>query len=85
MKANCAKQLKWFTPSTSPGPAKACTYLAQKELQSLEELGAQSPQLKDKGWAAVLDVLTEPLSASLRRQITTVDAAAFRHKASGHS
>lgn len=60
--------------------AEACSYLAKRTIEGFEELAAKSPQLKGKSCAALLAALTEPLSASLQRQATTVDAAALRHE-----
>lgn len=58
--------------------AKACSYMTAKQTQSLEQLGSQSPQLKGKGCPAALAAFTKPVSPSLQRQLTTVDAASLR-------
>ena len=58
--------------------SRACSYLAAHEVQSLEQLGSQSPQMKGKGCPAVLAAFTQQISPSLQRQLTTVDAAALR-------
>jgi hypothetical protein len=58
----------------------ACSYLAAAQIEALKQLATQAPQLKGKGCAALLAALTEPLSASLQRQATTVDAASLRHE-----
>lgn len=57
---------------------QACSYLSQANIEQLEQLAAQSPQFKDKGCAAVLQVFTRPLPAAVQREITTVDAGSFR-------
>lgn len=59
---------------------RACSYLAAPEVQSLERLAAQAPQLKGKGCAGVLDALTKPIPASFQRAITAIDAASLRHE-----
>ncbi len=59
--------------------ARMCSYLAESEVKSLEELGSQSPQLKDKGCPAVVKALAaEPLPATTKRELTEVDAASLR-------
>ena len=58
--------------------ARACSYLSAHEIQSLERIGASSPQLKGKDCAAALAAFTKQVSPSLQRQLTTVDAAALR-------
>ncbi len=60
--------------------AHACSYLSSSEVGQLEQLGAQSPQLKGKGCAAVLAAFTRPLSASLEREITAIDAGSLRQE-----
>jgi hypothetical protein len=56
----------------------ACSYLAKTVLKQLEQLAGQSPQLKDKGCAAILHAFTRPLPASVRRETTIVDAGSLR-------
>jgi hypothetical protein len=56
----------------------ACSYLAKSMAQQLEQLAAQSPQLKGKGCAAVLHAFTRPLPASVARETTVVDAGSLR-------
>lgn len=58
---------------------QACSYLAQSNIEQLEQLASQSPQFKDKGCAPVLKAFTRPLPAAVQREITTVDAGSFRH------
>jgi hypothetical protein len=60
---------------------EACSYLAKSNIESLEELASQSPQLKGKGCAQILAAFTQPVSASVGRELTTVDAGSFRHDA----
>lgn len=57
----------------------ACSYLAQSNVEQLEQLASQSPQFKDKGCAPILKAFTRPLPASVQREITSVDAGSFRH------
>jgi len=59
---------------------EACSYLAQSNVESLERLAAQAPQLRRAGCGAILAAFTRPLPASLEREITTVDAGSFRHE-----
>jgi hypothetical protein len=58
--------------------ARACSYMAASQVEQLEQLAAQSPQLKGKGCPPILDALTRPLSDSLKVEITTVDAGSLR-------
>jgi hypothetical protein len=60
--------------------AKACSYLAKSNIEQLEQLASQSPQLRDAGCAPVLAAFTRPLPAAAERRITTVDAGSFRHE-----
>jgi hypothetical protein len=60
--------------------ARACSYLAKSTAAGLRQLSASSPRLRGKGCAGALDALTKPLSPSLQRETTTVDAAALRHE-----
>lgn len=57
----------------------ACSYLAKGNIEQLEQLAAQSPQLKGSGCGPVLKAFTRPLPAAVQREITTVDAGSFRH------
>lgn len=58
---------------------EACSYLAKSNVEQLEQLASQSPQFKGKGCAPILEAFTQPLPASVNREITTVDAGSFRH------
>jgi hypothetical protein len=59
--------------------SRACTYLTKGEVQQLEQLGSQSPQLKGKGCPAVIKALAaEPLPTATKRELTEVDAASLR-------
>jgi hypothetical protein len=57
--------------------ARACSYLSSSEMEQLEQLATQ---LEVKGCARTLDAFTRPLSGSLQREITTIDAASLRHE-----
>lgn len=59
---------------------KACAYLAKGNIEQLEQLGSQSPQSKNAGCAPILKAFTQPVSASVNREITTVDAGSLRHE-----
>lgn len=59
---------------------KACSYLAKSNIEQLEQIAKQSPQLKEAGCAPVLRAFTRPLPASVSREITTVDAGSLRHE-----
>ena len=59
---------------------KACSYLSKGNTEQLEQLAAQSPQLKNAGCGQVLKAFTRPLPASVQREITTVDAGSFRRE-----
>jgi len=58
--------------------ASACSYLASSTLESLEQLAASSPKLKDKGCPAALQALTPAITPELARESTTVDAGSLR-------
>ncbi len=58
----------------------ACSYLAKSNIQQLQQLASQSPQLKNAGCGKVLEAFTRPLPASVQREVTTVDAGSFRHE-----
>lgn len=58
---------------------EACSYLAQGNIEQLEQLASQAPQFKDKGCAPVLQAFTRPLPVAVQREITSVDAGSFRH------
>ncbi len=60
--------------------SKACSYLAKSNIEQLEQLGSQSPQLKGAGCAPVLKAFTRPLPAAVQREITTVDAGSLRRE-----
>jgi hypothetical protein len=68
----------FYVARAEEGWSSACTYLAKSMAQQLEQLASQSPQLKDKGCAAVLHAFTRPLPASVRRETTVVDAGSLR-------
>lgn len=57
---------------------RACSYLTGSMQQQLEQLAAQSPQLKSKDCGAILHAFTRPLPASVRRETTVVDAGSLR-------
>jgi hypothetical protein len=59
---------------------KACSYLAKGNIEQLEQLGSQSPQSKNAGCAPILKAFTQPVPASVNREITTVDAGSLRHE-----
>jgi hypothetical protein len=59
---------------------KACSYLAKSNIEQLEQLASQSPQLKGADCVAVLKAFTRPLPASIEREITTVDAGSLRRE-----
>lgn len=58
---------------------KACSYLAKRNIEQLEQLASQSPRLKNAGCEPILAAFTQPVSASVNREITTVDAGSLRH------
>ncbi len=60
--------------------SKACSYLAQSNIEQLEQLGSQSPQFKNGGCAPILKAFTRPVPASVNREITTVDAGSLRQE-----
>lgn len=60
--------------------SKACSYLAKSNIEQLEQLGSQSPQLRNAGCAPILAALTQPLPATAERRITTVDAGSLRRE-----
>jgi hypothetical protein len=61
--------------------AGTCSYLDKDEVEQLEQLGSQSPQLKDKGCPSVIEALAaEPLPPATKRELTEVDAASLRIK-----
>lgn len=59
--------------------AKACSYLAEA---TARQLAASSPGQERSACAASLATLTKPVSDSLAREATTVDAAALRQEGS---
>jgi hypothetical protein len=60
--------------------ARACGLLAAEVQKSLEQQVAQSSQSPSRGCAAALALLTKPVSGSLAREITQVEAASLRHE-----
>ncbi len=59
--------------------ARTCSHLTRDEVQQLEQLGSQSPQLTGKDCAAVVAALAaEPLPVTTKRELTEVDAASLR-------
>ena len=60
--------------------ARACSYLSVKEVQQLEQFAGQSGQLKGKGCAPILAAFTQPLTASMQRESTTIDAGSLRRE-----
>ncbi|HWI96964.1 MAG TPA: hypothetical protein VNS60_12940 [Solirubrobacterales bacterium] len=59
---------------------KACSYLAKSNIEQLEQLANQSAKSKGADCATVLEAFTQPLPASVEREITTVDAGSLRHE-----
>ncbi|HEX4463765.1 MAG TPA: hypothetical protein VH042_03890 [Solirubrobacterales bacterium] len=59
---------------------KACSYLAQPNVEQLEKLANQSAQSRGADCAGVLKAFTRPLPASVEREITTVDAGSLRRE-----
>jgi hypothetical protein len=59
---------------------KACSYLAKSNIEQLEQLAEQSTKSKGADCPTVLKAFTRPLSASVEREITTVDAGSLRHE-----
>jgi hypothetical protein len=57
---------------------KACSYLAKSNIEQLVRLANQSAQSKGADCATVLKAFTQPLPASVAREITTVDAGSLR-------
>jgi hypothetical protein len=60
---------------------KACEYLSKENIKQLEQLAARSKQ-QDVDCGTVLEAFTRTLPASVKREITTVDARSFRHNSS---
>lgn len=58
----------------------ACSYLAKSNVEQLEQLAAQSPQLTGSDCGPILKAFTRPLPAAVQREITTVDAGSFRRE-----
>ncbi len=56
---------------------KACTYLSKRNVEQLEQLAGRSGRNVSCG--TVLEAFTRTPSASVEREITTVDARSFRH------
>jgi hypothetical protein len=59
---------------------KACSYLAKSNIEQLEQLANQSAKSKGADCATVLEAFTQPLPASVEREVTTVDAGSLRHE-----
>lgn len=59
---------------------KACSYLAKPNIEQLEQLANQSAKSRGADCATVLEAFTQPLPASVEREITTVDAGSLRHE-----
>jgi hypothetical protein len=59
---------------------KACSYMAKLNVEQLEQLASQSPQLKGGGCPVILKAFTRPLAAAVERETTSVDAGSFRHE-----
>jgi hypothetical protein len=59
---------------------KACSYLAKSNIEQLEQLANQSAKSQGADCATVLKAFTQPLPASVEREITTVDAGSLRHE-----
>ncbi len=76
-----AEDLHAFLAATVRGEwGRACGLLAADEQKRLEAAVAQSPQLRGKGCAAALAAFTQPVSGSVARELTQVDAASLRHE-----
>jgi hypothetical protein len=59
---------------------KACSYLSKTNIEQLEQLANQAAQSKGADCATILKAFTRPLSASVEREITTVDAGSLRRE-----
>jgi hypothetical protein len=59
---------------------KACSYLAKSNIEQLEQLANQSAKSRGADCATGLEAFTQPLPASVEREITTVDAGSLRHE-----
>jgi len=59
---------------------KACSYLAKSNIKQLEQLANQSAKSQGADCPTVLKAFTQPLPASVEREITTVDAGSLRHE-----
>jgi hypothetical protein len=60
--------------------SQACSYLAKANIEQLEKLADQSAKSKGADCATVLKAFTQPLPASVEREITTVDAGSLRRE-----
>jgi hypothetical protein len=58
----------------------ACSYLSKSNIKQLEQLANQSAKSKGADCATVLKAFTQPLPASVEREITTVDAGSLRRE-----
>jgi hypothetical protein len=59
---------------------KACSYLAQSNIEQLEKLANQSSKSQGADCPTVLKAFTRPLPPSVEREITTVDAGSLRRE-----
>jgi hypothetical protein len=59
---------------------KACSYLAKSNIEQLEQLANQSAKSRGADCETVLKAFTRPLPASVKREVTTVDAGSLRHE-----
>jgi hypothetical protein len=59
---------------------QACSYLAKANVEQLEQFANQSANSKGADCPTVLKAFTQPLSASVEREITTVDAGSLRRE-----
>jgi len=59
---------------------KACSYLSKSNIEQLEQLANQAAQSKGADCATILKAFTQPLPASVEREITTVDAGSLRRE-----
>jgi hypothetical protein len=59
---------------------KACSYLAKSNIEQLEKLADQAAKSKGADCATILKAFTQPLPASVEREVTTVDAGSLRRE-----
>jgi flagellum-specific peptidoglycan hydrolase FlgJ len=60
--------------------SRACSYLSKSNIEQLEQLAHQAAQSKGADCTTVLKAFTQPLPASVEREITTVDAGSLRRE-----